>query len=48
MSILSGLGFRPQPDVERTLVRFHQGIEEQYEKLTENLGEIIDGKFRAV
>lgn len=32
-----GMGFRPQPDVEKTVIRFEQGVETTYSEYTENL-----------
>ena len=39
----SGMGFRPQPDVERTLVQFQQGKEGYYDELVENIDDLIKG-----
>lgn len=41
----AGMGFRPMPDVESTLVKFQQGEPKTYEKYINHIQDFIDGEY---
>ena len=45
-TLLTGMGYRPQPDFERTLIRFEQGKPESYNAYTEHLQTYLQSKYR--
>ena len=41
----TGMGFRPMPKIDSTLIKFHQGNPESYKKYTENIKTFLKSKL---
>lgn len=37
------MGFRPMPNIESTLIRFKQGVKEDYKKFTDDIDKYLKG-----
>ena len=43
-SFLAGMGFRPMPDVDSTLIRFEQGKASSYKMYTDHIQAFLERK----
>ncbi len=39
------MGFRPQPDIDRTIIKFRQGEQDSYQHLIDNMKAFLGRKY---